>query len=390
MRVAAYHPWTYLQGGIERILVELFERSRHSWTLYTHRFEPEGTFPALSSHKVVELSPRVSVQRSLGPLAHAAWTMARTRLPADGSRALLVSSEGLGDLVVARNRMPAVCYCHTPLKILHDPATRNALKGRDRRKALALGLLGPAFNAADKRMWRRFRHVFVNSKEVRTRAERAGLKPSGDIEILPPGVDLEWFTDDGAPRERFLLVAGRVKWWKNIELAIAGLAEAARRGTSIPMVVVGAVDEFDREYFDGLRHQARDLPVTFETAPTQERLRELYRRCSALALPTLNEDFGMVPLEAMACGAPVIAVDAGGPRETVLHGETGWLVPPTPEAFADAMIRVASEGEPIPGVRLAARARAERFTWDRFVQRLDDVMEAVASQEPKGSKRDAG
>ena len=74
-------------------------------------------------------------------------------------------------------------------------------------------------------MWRRFRHVFVSSEEIRSRAERAGLRPSGPVEILPPGVDLEWFSDDGNPRERFLLVAGRVKWWKNIELAISGLAE---------------------------------------------------------------------------------------------------------------------------------------------------------------------
>ncbi|MEX2558061.1 MAG: glycosyltransferase [Actinomycetota bacterium] len=383
MRLAVYHPWTYLQGGIERILVELFRRSRHSWTLYTHRFEAEGTFPELSRNPVVELSPRVSVKRSIGPLAHAAWTMGRARLPEDGSRALLVSSEGLGDFIVARNRLPSVCYCHTPLKIFHDPATNQALKRRDPRKALALSLLGPAFNIADRRMWRRFRHVFVSSEEIRGRAERAGLRPSGLVEVLPPGVDLEWFTDDGNPRERFLLVAGRVKWWKNIELAIAGLAEAHRRGSTASMVIAGGVDPLDGAYLEGLRAQARGLPVTFETEPTQERLRELYRRCAALVLPTLNEDFGMVPLEAMACGAPVVAVDSGGPRETVVPGETGWLVPPTPEAFAEAIARATSGEGPIPGVREAARARAEQFTWTRFVNRLDDVMEAVALQEPE-------
>jgi glycosyltransferase involved in cell wall biosynthesis len=313
--------------------------------------------------------------------------MGRARLPEQGNKALLVSSEGLGDLIVARNRLPTVCYCHTPLKIFHDPATNQALKRRDPRKALALSLLGPAFNVADRRMWRRFRHVFVSSEEIRGRAERAGLRPSGPVEILPPGVDLEWFSDDGEPRERFVLVAGRVKWWKNIELAIAGLAEAHRRGSTAPMVIAGGVDPLDGEYLERLRAQAGGLPVTFETEPTQERLRELYRRCAALVLPTLNEDFGMVPLEAMACGAPVVAVDSGGPRETVVPGKTGWLVPPTPEAFAEAIERATSGEGPIPGVRESARARAEQFTWTRFVNRLDDVMEAVALQEPERRQR---
>ena len=153
------------------------------------------------------------------------------------------------------------------------------------------------------------------------------------------------------------------------------------------MVIAGGVDPLDGEYLDGLRAQARGLPVTFETEPTQERLRELYRRCAALVLPTLNEDFGMVPLEAMACGAPVVAVDSGGPRETVVPGKTGWLVPPTPEAFAEAIERATSGEGPIPGVREAARARAELFTWTRFVNRLDDVMEAVALQEPERGQR---
>jgi glycosyltransferase involved in cell wall biosynthesis len=379
VRLAVYHPWTYLQGGIERMLVEILRRSRHSWTLYTHRFEAEGTFPELSEASVVELGPRVSVERSLVPLARAAWTIGRSRLPADGSRALLVSSEGLGDLVVARNRLPAVCYCHTPLKILHDPATNAALRKRDPRKAAALAALGRPFSVVDRRMWRRFRHVLVSSEEIRRRLERGRLRPSGPVEILPPGVDLEWFTDDDGPRERFLLVAGRVKWWKNIELAIAGLAAAHRAGAVIPMVIAGAADSLDAEYLASLRRQAEGLPVTFETSLTQERLRELYRRCAALVLPTLNEDFGMVPLEAMACGAPVIAVDSGGPRETVLHGETGWLVEPDAEAFGRTIAIVA--GERAPDMRAAARARAERFTWTRFVTRLDAVMEAAGSEQ---------
>jgi glycosyltransferase involved in cell wall biosynthesis len=227
-------------------------------------------------------------------------------------------------------------------------------------------------------MWKRYQHAFCASQEVRGQLERARLVAREPIEILPYGVDLDWFSDDEQPRDTFFLVAGRIKWWKNIELAIAGFADAVRRGCSSSMIVTGLVDSYGGEYLQALQAQAHSLPVRFEVDPSQERLRELYRRCTALVFPSLNEDFGIVPLEAMACGAPVIAVDSGGPRETILPGVTGWRVPSTADAFADAMLEAVDKAG---SMRTASRARAAEFTWDRFVARIDEVMEQIVSGE---------
>ena len=380
MRLAVYGPWIYLKGGIERTLVELFRRSRHEWTVYTHAYDPDATFPELAPH-VVELTPRISVERSLVPLARGATTIMRARLPE--TEGLLVSSDGFSDLILMRNRVPAAVYCHTPLKILHDPTTRGRLREREPAKAMALNMLGPPFSVVHRRMWRRYKHGFCASDNVRGQLERAHLTPRDPIEILPYGVDLEWFSDDEQPREDFFLVAGRIKWWKNIELAIAGFKEAVRRGCSSSMVITGIVDNFGGEYLDSLRAQAAGLPVSFEVDPTQERLRELYRRCRALVFPSLNEDFGIVPLEAMACGAPVIAVDSGGPRETVVPGVTGWRMDPTPDAFATAMVEATEKAE---NMRAGSRARASEFTWDRFAARIDDVMEQIVSEQPASAR----
>ena len=378
MRLAVYCPWIHLTGGIERTLLELMKRSRHDVTIYTHRFRPELTYAELRSERLVEFQPAVSVERSMTPLVGAAWRIGRTQLTEREADALLVSSNDLGDLIMARTRLPAACYCWTPLKILHDPASREGLRRRDKRKSQLLSILGPALDAVDRRMWRRYDHAFVCSGEVLRRVENARLVPSGPTEVLHPGVDFDWFFDDGGPREDFLLVAGRIKWWKNIDLAIAALREANRRGDKSSLVITGNVDPVGDDYLRSLREQAQGLPVRFETEPSQERLRELLRRCRALVFPTLNEDFGMVPLEAMACGAPVIAVNAGGPRESVVPGETGWLVPPTPEAFADAILDATSARA--AEMRAAARARAEQFSWDRFVARIDDIMDEVVDR----------
>jgi glycosyltransferase involved in cell wall biosynthesis len=375
MRFAVYHPWVHLFGGIERMLMELLKRSRHDWTLYTHYYPPDGTFDDFRALPIVELHPTVSVERSLMPLADAAWKISRARLPdADG---LLVSTDGFGDLILSRNHMPAAAYCHTPLRILHEPTTREALRQRDAAKARILSLIGPAFGLVDRRMWKRYRHVFVSSVEVRTRAERAKLSPAGPIEILPYGVDLEWFSDDGRKRDDFFLFVGRIKWWKRVELAVEAISELVRRGASPRLVIAGTADPTEVDYLDRLRAKATGLPVEFETTPTQEKVQELYRSCRALVFTSHSEDFGIVPLEAMACGAPVIAVNSGGPRETVIPGVSGWHVPPTAEAFADAMLEAL--GGRAEDMRAGSRMRAMEYTWERFVGRIDDVMEEIAT-----------
>jgi glycosyltransferase involved in cell wall biosynthesis len=380
VKFAVYHPWIYLTGGIERVLVELCRRSRHDWTLYTHHLDRGGTFPELSECDVVELQPRVSVQRSLLPLARAATTIARTRLPDDGRAGLLVSSEGLGDFIVARNPGPTVCYCHTPLKILHDRATHLALRFSSPTTYATLRALSPPFQAADRAAWNRFDHVFANSAETRRRIGRARLRDADEVEVLRPGVDLARFgVAPAASRDKTFLLAGRIMWQKNIELAIDAVRLLRERGIDAPLVIAGTVDGKSSAYVAELQRHAQGLPIEFRANVADAELVALYGSCTAALFTAPNEDFGLVPLEAMAAGLPVLAVDNGGPRETVLDGRTGWLLPPTPEAFAAQMERVLDGSADMERMRAAAQRRAGDFSWRSFVERVDDVMWELAS-----------
>lgn len=384
MKFAVYHPWVYLTSGLERTFLELFRRSRHDWVLYTHRYQPETTYPELADYDVVELSPRVSVRRSFLPLAAAATAIARTRLPDDGRSGLLVSSEGLGDFIMGRNAGTVACYCHTPLKILHDEATRDALRAQSPSKYAALRILGPGFASADRRMWRRYDHVFVNSTETRRRVVAARLRTAADVEVLTPGVDTDRITVGPTQRQPRFVLAGRIMWQKNIELAIDAVRLLAEEGVSAPLVVAGAVDEKSRPYVASLQARSTGLPVEFCADPTDAELVELYRTSTAALFTARNEDFGMVPLEAMAAGTPVLAVDRGGPRETVLDGRTGRLLPPEPTAFAAAMRRVLTSPGEVDGMRAAARQRSEEFGWQRLADRVDEVMEHLAGGVSEG------
>jgi alpha-1,6-mannosyltransferase len=115
-------------------------------------------------------------------------------------------------------------------------------------------------------------------------------------------------------------------------------------------------------------------------APDDDRAIELLATSLAVVMTAKNEDFGMVALEAMACGTPVIAVSGGGIRESVLAGTTGWILPADATAFADAMVNAASDAPRLMAMGEAARTRACEFSWDRFTERVDDVMAAAAER----------
>jgi glycosyltransferase involved in cell wall biosynthesis len=107
-------------------------------------------------------------------------------------------------------------------------------------------------------------------------------------------------------------------------------------------------------------------------------VRDLYRRAAVVLLPG-EEDFGLVPVEAQACGTPVVALGRGGATETVVDGTTGVLTGDGVEACAAGLRRVLDQ----PPAPEACRANAERFSTERFVQELTDAVIDLVQAAPE-------
>jgi glycosyltransferase involved in cell wall biosynthesis len=120
--------------------------------------------------------------------------------------------------------------------------------------------------------------------------------------------------------------------------------------------------------------------VRFRGWCTNDEIRELYRSSIATLLPG-EEDFGIVPLEAQACGRPVVALRRGGALETVIDGETGLLVEPGEDALADGMRRAAATEWDAHSIR----RHAEQFSRDRFVREIEHAIEETMTA-PAGQR----
>ena len=270
----------------------------------------------------------------------------------DGYDLILSSSHCAVKSVIKRGDATHVCYCHSPMRYAWDQFDAYfgpAQVGRWPNRALRHVMAGLArWDAATAG---RVDGFVANSHYV---AGRIGRYYNRRSTVVYPPVDTDFYRPDPgqtASGSGALVVSALVPY-KRIDVAI----EAARL-TRTPLRIVGQGPEEGR-----LRALAQGAPVEFLGWRTDIEIRDLYRTAAAVLLPG-TEDFGIVPVEAQACGTPVVAYAEGGARETVVDGVTGVLVADrAPAAFAAGLQRVLDT----PHERPAIRANAERFSIGAF------------------------
>jgi len=255
-------------------------------------------------------------------------------------------------------RSPAsvhVCYCHTPMRYVWSQ--RLAYRQSMGPAGLALWAAGGYLRAWDHRSASHVDGFLANSRNVARRIWRAYRRRA---EVVYPPVDTAFYTPDGCTREDFYLMVTALVPYKRVDRAIAAFGSLPR-----PLRIIGSGPLRKR-----LERGAPDN-VTFLGPQSDEVIRDHYRRCRALIFPG-QEDFGMVPLEAMACGAPVVALGAGGATETVLDpdgghplGPTGVLYRPRDADLPQAVLRLEAIESGFQPARLAAWAA--RFGTERFL-----------------------
>ncbi len=213
-----------------------------------------------------------------------------------------------------------VCYCFSPMRYVW--VFQEEYFGGNRMRKVALAPIFAALKWWDKRSCNRVDDFLAISRTV---AERIETFYGRKAEVIYPPVDTDFFVPGGKEEDFYLIVSALVPY-KRVDIAIAAFNELR-----LPLIVIGEGPEYRR-----LRRLAGKT-VSFRGWVTDEEVREAYQGCRALIFAGV-EDFGLVPVEAQACGKPVIAFAEGGVTESVLDGETGiFFREQTVEALVDAV-----------------------------------------------------
>jgi glycosyltransferase involved in cell wall biosynthesis len=352
MRIAVVHDWLNGMRGGEKVLEEILRLFPDS-TVYTLFHERGKVSPFIESHRIVTswLDRVPGIYRyyrnllPLFPVAAKSWNV-------DGFDIVISSSHAVAKSVRC-GVTPHVCYCHTPMRYVWDAEDDY---GASRIRQAGLRLIQSQLQQWDCKAARSVSYFVANSNFVR---ERIRLYYGRDAAVIHPPVDTAFFSPAPFTRQTFYLAAGALVPYKRFDLIIDAFNRLGRK-----LVIAGAGPESSR-----LKKLA-GRNVEFRGRVSNEELRHLYRTARA-AVFAAREDFGMMAVEAEACGCPVIALGAGGAAETVQHGINGILFS---EQAADDLAGAVGSFEALTWPVDRVRFKVECFSREVFRRRFKEFI----------------
>lgn len=357
MKVAIVHDWINILGGAERVLVELCKIYKDA-DLYTLFFLEESRLKlGLDERKI-----RTSFLQNI-PLINKSYKfflpimpIAIESLDLNDYDIIISSSHCVAKGVLTNSKQIHVTYVHTPMRYAWD-MYHSYLKNLNLNKGLKKILMGIIFKKI--RQWdyttaNRPDYYIANSFSVARRIKKIYNRES--VVIYPP-VDTDIFHPT-EKKEDFYITAGRLVAYKKVDKIVQAFSTLRDR----KLIVIGQGPELKRLKKIATRN------IEFINFIDDNSLSEYLARAKAFVFAA-EEDFGITPVEAQACGTPVIAFKGGGATETVLENKTGvFFEKQTPESIIDAVRNFEKQESRFSVSQI--RENAERFSKERFKKEI--------------------
>jgi glycosyltransferase involved in cell wall biosynthesis len=360
MKTALVHDWLVTPGGSESVLEALYER----YPGPIHTLIKDNSFLATTSLAGAEI--RASFIQRL-PWARTGFRnylplfpLAIEQFDLSGYDMVISSSHAVAKGVLTHEGQLHICYCHTPMRYAWG-MYHMYLQGSGMNR-LKKAMAGWALHRL--RMWdalsaSRVDHFVANSRHVAKKIKKIYGR---DADVVYPPVDIDRF-ELVPDKKDYYLAASRLVGYKKIDVIVQAFARMPGKR----LVVIG--DGPERKVIE------RCATPNIEMLGYQENhVLEKYLQNARALVFAAEEDFGIVPVEAQACGTPVIAYARGGALETIVEGVTGlFFSAQTPEAIIEAIDRFEHQKKDLDPARI--RAHAEKFGRDRFFEEFSAIVE---------------
>jgi len=361
------HDWLLGTRGAERVL-EVLCATFENAPVYTLLYDRSVSGPMVNRHTVrtslLQRVPGITARRGGRGSVHRyflpVFPFAVEQLRPPEVDIVISSSHCVAKGIRPKGRSKHLCYCLTPMRyawLFYDEYF-----GTDPVKKMILAPMLAALRRWDKRSSERVDRFVAISTCVRNRIRRFYER---DADVVFPPVDTDRMTPGGNNAGSYDLIVSGLSPLKRIDLAVSAYN---RTGMRLKIIGAGTLTEY-------LRGMAKSN-IEFLGAVSDDEVLEAYRGCRMLLFPGVD-DFGLVPVEAQACGKPVVAFAQGGALDTVEEGVTGvFFQKQNVASLGEAIERCAATSWD----RDAIRARAERFGIDRFRRELAASIEKCMEQ----------
>jgi glycosyltransferase involved in cell wall biosynthesis len=323
MKIAIVHYWLVNMRGGEKVieaLCELFPQA----DIYTHVYCPENISGIIKKHKIFttfiqKLPFACKIYQTYLPL----MPLALEQLDLQSYDLVISSESGPAKGVITRPDALHICYCHSPMRYLWDMYPSYFQNAGRFTKIIMLALI-PFLRIWDYSSAARVDYFVANSHFVARRIKKYYRR---EAEVIHPPLSTGDFSVSEI-RDDYYLMVGQLVAYKRADVAVEAFNRCGKR-----LVIIGEGPQ------QAALKKAANANINFMGRQPFEVIKEHYSRCRALIFPGI-EDFGIVPLEAMASGRPVIAFKKGGATESVIENKTGiFFDMQTPESLLDAVER---------------------------------------------------
>lgn len=370
-KIALVHDYIKEYGGAEKVLETLHEIYPDA-PIYTIVYCPEFLGPHRERFNNWDIRPSVlqyvpfkykliSIFRLIAPFIFQTFDFS-------GYDIILVSATGAyNPNMVDKKQAKQLCYCHTPPRYLYGYAT-----ARDWKKNIFLRILGETANhflrLVDYRSSQRVDQFIANSENVAKRIKKFYRRDS--IVIYPPAISLSPHTP--LPKGvRYYLTGGRLARAKHYDLIINAFAEL-----QLPLKIFGkgfaGYEEELKTQISELTSKNPELQIELLGEVSNEEKFVLMRQAKGFIFAGEDEDFGIIPVESMSMGTPVIAYKSGGVLETVVEKKTGVFFD---ELTTKSLVKTVKAFETIKIKREDCVKQAEKFSEEKFKQHIVEIVE---------------
>ncbi len=254
-------------------------------------------------------------------------------------------------------------YCHEPSAFIHIPKWRNAIDNPI-KKTIAI-LFSPLFSLIDKLIARSYDQIFCNSKFTSDFITQIYKQKSI---VIYPGVDTSKLKPvDLTLKKNFILSVGRLTKFKNFDILIHAFSKI--KDTKIKLYIVGNGEE-KGNLISQIKKYDLSKRISIKTKVDDKKLLDYFSKAKLFVLCSKNEPFGIVPIEAMAAGTPVIVDDSGGLKETVLNNRTGKIIDLNEDSLAKTLDTLLPDQNILQTMSKQAQLQAQKFDWQVSVNNL--------------------